>query len=79
MLDVTPEPVRLDLATDVVGDLLDSVTSLITSSKLKLMQLSPRLALFAPVFHRSWGAGAFTITEYCTTRLSCTYEPPMIV
>lgn len=52
MLDVTPEPVRLDLATDVVGDLLDSVTSLITSSKLKLMQLSPRLALFAPVFHR---------------------------
>lgn len=50
--EVSLEVDLLDLATDVVGDLLDSVTSLITSSKLKLMQLSPRLALFAPVFHR---------------------------
>ena len=40
----------LDLAAEGIGDLLGSVTSLSTSSKLT--ELSLRFALFAPVFHR---------------------------
>lgn len=41
----------LDLAAEVIGGPL--ITS---SSVLKLMELNPRLAVFATVFPRWWGA-----------------------